>query len=120
MLKKKITDPRKRRHQSIRKKIVGTSERPRLVVFRSLKHIYAQVIDDSANKVLAHASDLPVKGAEQLEGDKSNRAKKVGSRVAQICKDKGIERVVFDRAGYLYHGRVSKVAEGAREGGLEF
>lgn len=121
---KKITDPRKRRHRSIRKRITGTTERPRLVVFRSASHIYCQVIDDTANQVLASASDLVVKkdgkpGAA-IEGDKSTRAKEVGKVVAARCLEKGIKQVVFDRAGYLYHGRVSKVADGAREGGLDF
>ena len=117
---KKIVDPRKRRHRSIRKRLSGTTERPRLVVFRSAKHIYCQVIDDTANQVLAAASDLVGKAGTAVEGDKSVRAKEVGKVVAARCLEKGIKKVVFDRAGYLYHGRVSKVAEGAREGGLDF
>lgn len=118
---KKIVDPRKRRHRSIRKRISGTAERPRLVVFRSAKHIYCQVVDDLSNQVLASASDLVGKKTPtSLEGDKSNRAKEVGKLVATRCLEKGIKQVVFDRAGYLYHGRVSKVAEGAREAGLDF
>ena len=120
----KISDPRQRRHRSIRKKISGTAERPRLVVFRSARYIYAQVIDDTANTVLASASDLISKEAkakgEGLEGTKRDRAKQVGLNVASKCKDKGISQVVFDRGGYLYHGRVTAVAEGAREGGLDF
>lgn len=121
---KKIVDPRKRRHRSIRKRISGTTARPRLVVFRSARHIYCQVIDDLANMVLASACDLVVKTdgkpGTAIEGDKSARAKAVGKVVAERCLEKGIKQVVFDRAGYLYHGRVSKVAEGAREGGLDF
>jgi len=121
---KKIVDPRKRRHRSIRKRISGTTERPRLVVFRSARHIYCQVIDDTVNVVLASASDLvgkkDGKPGTVIEGDKSSRAKAIGKVVAERCLEKGIKQVVFDRAGYLYHGRVSKVAEGAREGGLDF
>jgi large subunit ribosomal protein L18 len=116
----KNLDPRQRRHRRIRKKISGTPERPRLVVFRSARHIYAQVIDDSANQVLVSSSDLLAKAEEKVEGKKSERAKEVGLRVARRCLEKGIKQVVFDRAGYLYHGRVSKLADGAREGGLEF
>ena len=101
---------------------MGTTDRPRLVIFRSLRHIFAQVVDDSANKVLVAASDLAGKksGAAPADGKKSERARAVGKRVAELCKAKGIEKVVFDRAGYLYHGRVAQVAEGAREGGLQF
>ena len=121
MLKRrKYADPRKVRHRSIRKRISGDVERPRLVVFRSLKHIYAQVIDDGQRKVLLAASDLTAKKTPAIEGKKSERAKQVGLKIAELCKKKGIKKVVFDRAGYLYHGRVSRVAEGAREGGLEF
>ena len=121
MLVKKKLDPRKRRHRSIRKRISGTAERPRLVVFRSARHIYAQIVDDTSSRVIAAVSDRGNKTeAKPFDGDKSARAKAVGLAVAKQCADKGITKVVFDRAGYLYHGRVAKVAEGAREGGLEF
>lgn len=113
-------EARARRHHSIRKRIEGTAERPRLVVFRSAKHIYAQVVDDRSSKTLAAASDLVKKGSPALEGQKKDRAKLVGIAVAKKCLEKGITKVVFDRAGYKYHGRVSAVAEGAREGGLQF
>jgi large subunit ribosomal protein L18 len=102
-----------RRHRRVRKKISGTSDRPRLAVFRSNKHIYAQVIDDRAARTLAAASDT---GAE---GDKTVRAKNVGQSLAKQAKAAGIERAVFDRGGRLYHGRVKALAEGAREGGLQ-
>jgi large subunit ribosomal protein L18 len=112
---------RERRKQRIRRKISGTAERPRLSVFRSAKHIYAQVIDDVSGQTLAFASTLSKDLREKLsEDDKSAAAKKVGVLIAQQCKDKNISRVVFDRNGYLYHGRVVALATGAREGGLEF
>ena len=110
---------RERRKLRIRKKISGSSERPRLTVFRSAKHIYAQVIDDASGRTLAHASTLSEDLKGQLEGDKSEAAKKVGALIAKVCKSKGIEKVVFDRNGYLYHGRVSALAQAAREAGLE-
>lgn len=99
----------------IRKKIVGTAERPRLSVFRSNKQIYAQVINDKAGVTLAAASSL---GFEKM--NKTEQAKKVGLLVAERAKAAGIEAVVFDRNGYLYHGRVQSLADGAREGGLNF
>jgi len=121
MLKRrKYEEPRKIRHRSIRKRVSGTTERPRLVVFRSLKHIYAQVINDTDHKVLVSASDLVTKTQGKLEGKKGERAKLVGLKIAQLCAEKNIKKVVFDRGGYLYHGRVSLVAQGAREGGLDF
>jgi large subunit ribosomal protein L18 len=104
-----------KRHLRVRNKISGTAERPRLVVFRSLKHIYAQLVDDTANRTLATVSDL---GVEQ--GKKGERAAEVGKLIAERAKSAGITRVVFDRAGYRYHGRVKAVADGARKGGLEF
>ena len=103
------------RHLRVRKKVVGTSERPRLVVYRSLKHIYAQVVDDSTGRTLAAASDLGVG-----EGKKAARSSEVGKQLAARAKEAGVTRVIFDRAGYRYHGRVKAVADGAREGGLEF
>ena len=112
---------RERRKLRIRKKMSGTGERPRLSVFRSAKHIYAQVIDDASGKTLAYASTLSKDLRGTLEEDsKSDAAKKVGALIAKICKSKKIDRVVFDRNGYLYHGRVSALAQAAREAGLEF
>ena len=124
-------ESRKIRHRSLRKRIQGTSERPRLVVFRSARHIYVQVIDDLGAKTLVAASDLAKKADKKAEAapakkdgekapKKSDRAKEVGVKVAKLCLEKGISKVVFDRAGYKYHGRVSAVAAGAREGGLQF
>lgn len=112
---------RDRRKLRIRRKISGTEERPRLSVFRSLKHIYAQVVDDVAGKTLAHCSTLAkdVKSAAD-EGTKSDAAKLVGKTIAEQLKAKGITKIVFDRNGYLYHGRIKSLADGAREGGLEF
>jgi large subunit ribosomal protein L18 len=112
---------RERRKLRIRKKIGGTSEQPRLSVFRSASHIYAQVIDDTTGTTLAHASTLSkdLKGTFG-EGTKTEAAKKVGMLVAKICLSKKIERVVFDRNGYLYHGRISALAQAAREAGLKF
>jgi large subunit ribosomal protein L18 len=112
---------RERRKLRIRKKVEGTGERPRLTVFRSSKHIYAQVIDDGSGRTLAHASTLSKDLRGTLEEDnKVAAAKKVGALIAKICKSKKIDRVVFDRNGYMYHGRVSALAQAAREAGLEF
>ncbi len=112
---------RERRKLRIRKKMSGTAERPRLTVFRSAKHIYAQVIDDTTGKTLAFASTLSKDLRGTLGDDnKGDAAKKVGALIAKICKSKGIDKVVFDRNGYLYHGRVSALAQAAREAGLEF
>jgi large subunit ribosomal protein L18 len=109
---------RKKRHRSLRKRIEGTAERPRLAVFRSTRHIYAQVIDDLANRTLAAATD---KGIEAGGDDgKKALAKKVGATIAKRCLEKGIDKVVFDRAGYKYHGRISALVDGAREAGLKF
>ena len=110
---------RYRRHLRVRKKVNGTAERPRLVVFRSLKHIYAQLVDDDQRKTLVGVSDL----SEGLAKDKPGKvgaAIAVGKLAAARARELGIKRVVFDRAGYHYHGRVKAVADGAREGGLEF
>ncbi len=117
------SESRKARHRSLRKRINGTPARPRLVVFRSAKHIYAQVIDDLGQKTLVAASDVLPKAeraAAVKRPKKAERAKIVGTTVAKICLEKGIKQVVFDRGGYRYHGRVSAVADGAREAGLEF
>ena len=105
-------------HKRIRRKISGTTERPRLAVFRSLKHIYAQVIDDTAGRTLASASSGE-KGAT-FDGGNIAGAKEVGRMVAERAKEKGIKNVVFDRGGYQYHGRVKALADAAREAGLEF
>lgn len=101
----------------VRKKVSGTAERPRLSVFRSNGEIYAQVINDETNHTLVSASSLK---KTELTGKKSDKAKQVGLAVAKQCADAGITQVVFDRGGYLYHGRVKALAEGAREGGLKF
>jgi len=112
---------RERRKLRIRKRVNGTIERPRLTVFRSAKHIYAQVIDDTTGNTLAHASTLSkdIKGSLE-EDNKTAAAKKVGTLIATLCKSKQISKVVFDRNGYMYHGRVSALAQAARDAGLEF
>lgn len=107
-------EARIRRHLRVRKKISGTAERPRLSVFRSNRHIYAQLIDDLEGRTLVAASDREV----QVAGTKTERARAVGRLIAERAKQAGIERAVFDRGGRLYHGRVAAVAEGAREEGL--
>jgi large subunit ribosomal protein L18 len=112
---------RQRRKVSIRKRITGTAERPRLSVFRSSKHIYAQAIDDTTGKVLAAASDLQADLKADLEGkNKKDKAKVVGKAIGAKLVALSISSVVFDRNGYLYHGRVAHVADGAREAGLAF
>jgi large subunit ribosomal protein L18 len=113
---------RERVHTRIRKKLKGTTERPRLAIFRSVAHIYAQVIDDTKGTTLASASSTE-KGSLETPGSKGGNvaaAKAIGTRVAQRAKEKGIGKVVFDRGGYLYHGRVKALADAAREAGLEF
>ena len=110
---------RHRRHLRVRKKVAGSAERPRLAVFRSLKHIYAQLVDDERGVTLMGVAD----GSEGIQVDgkgKVAKGKAVGKLLAEKAKAAGIKKVVFDRAGYRYHGRVQAVAEGAREGGLEF
>lgn len=106
------------RHRRVRGKISGTAARPRLSVFRSAKHIYAQIIDDVNGVTLASASSMD----KEFEGLGSNKeaAKKVGEAVAKKALEKGVEEVVFDRSGYIYHGRIQALADGAREGGLKF
>ncbi|GIW13502.1 MAG: 50S ribosomal protein L18 [Tepidiforma sp.] len=112
---------RKRRHLRVRKKVSGTPQRPRLNVFRSAQHIYAQVIDDTTGHTLAAASDVEPALAEQARGKtKTERAALVGTAIAERARAKGIEAVVFDRGGFLYHGRVRALAEAAREAGLGF
>ena len=111
---------RQRRHRRLRVKLSGTTQRPRLSVFRSLQHIYAQVIDDTRGATLASASTREPAVRGQLSGTKTERARVVGQALAERAKAAGVQSVVFDRGGYLYHGRVKALAEGAREGGLEF
>lgn len=111
----KSISQRKVRHRRLRGKVHGTAERPRLFVFRSHKHIYAQLIDDQQNRVLASASDLGMK-----DKGKVKRAEKVGQEIAKKAQTAKIEQVVFDRGGYKYHGRVKALAEAARKGGLNF
>ena len=110
---------RKRRHFRVRKKVVGTAARPRLVVTRSARHIVAQIVDDSASKTLASASTMEADIRNQNE-DKTRKARQVGALVAQRAKSAGITSVVFDRSGNKFHGRVTALAEGARENGLDF
>ncbi len=111
-------ESREKRHASLRKRIEGTAERPRLAVFRSARHIYVQVIDDLQNRTLLGTSDLGLEAGD--DADKKATAKKVGAEIAKKCLEKGIDKVVFDRAGFKYHGRVSALADGAREAGLKF
>ncbi len=116
-----VHEARRRRHRRVRSKIVGTHERPRLNVYRSLRHIYAQVIDDQAGHTLASASTIDNEIGAVCEGlDKTEAAKVVGRAIADRAKAAGIDTVVFDRGGYQYHGRVKALAEAARENGLEF
>ncbi|RJO60127.1 50S ribosomal protein L18 [candidate division WS5 bacterium] len=119
MAKVKKAQNKESRQRRIRAKVSGSSERPRLSVSCSNKHIFVQIIDDTKGRTIVSASDLE-KGLKNAKGTKSEAAKAVGLKVAQKAKDKKIKRVVFDRGGKLYHGRIKAVAEGAREGGLEF
>lgn len=119
--KKDSNAARIKRHYRVRKNISGTPERPRLNVFRSLSNIYAQVIDDTTGKTLVSASSLDKEVKDKVaNGGNKEAAKEVGMLVAKKAIDAGIKAVVFDRGGYVYHGRVMELAEGAREGGLEF
>jgi len=117
MTVKKVVS-RQRRHARVRKRVFGTAERPRLAVFRSNRHIYAQLIDDLSGRTIAAASTLDPEAPK--DGAKTGVARKVGELVGRRAKDAGIESVVFDRGGYRFHGRVREVAEGAREAGLQF
>jgi large subunit ribosomal protein L18 len=110
---------RGRRHFRLRKKVVGTAERPRLVVTRSARHIGAQLVDDRAGRTLASASTLEAE-LRSADGDKSAKARQVGERIAERAKAAGVTAVVFDRGGDAYHGRIAALADGARSGGLEF
>ena len=111
---------RRRVHERIRKKVLGTGERPRLNVYRSLNHIYVQVIDDLKGMTLASASSAEGKKESRTKGGNLAAAKDVGKSIAERAKAKGINKVVFDRGGYIYHGRVKALAEAAREAGLQF
>ena len=113
-----VLQARKRRHRRVRGKVQGTAERPRLVVSRSNRGIGAQLVDDVNGRTIASASWIALKGS--LKGDKTEQAAEVGKLLAQSAKAAGVESCVFDRAGYLYHGRVRSLADGAREGGLSF
>ena len=112
-----VREARLRRHKRVRGKVLGTAERPRLVVFRSNRGIFAQLVDDDARRTLASASWL---AQRSFKGTKTEQAAAVGKALAASAEKAGVQRCVFDRAGYLYHGRVKALAEGAREGGLQF
>ena len=112
-------DQRLKRKERIRRKLSGTTERPRLTVYKSLKHIYAQVVDDASGRTVAFASSLSKELKGKDEGDKKADAKRVGALIAEKCKAVRVEQVVFDRNGFPYHGRVAAVAEAAREAGLK-
>jgi large subunit ribosomal protein L18 len=116
----KSRELRHKRHRRIRRFLSGTTARPRLAVFRSLEHIYGQIIDDTAGTTLVAASDVEASLRNGEGGTKSDRAKQVGQLLAERAKEKGITAVVFDRGGFLYHGRIKALADGAREGGLDF
>ncbi len=118
--KKSKSDRRRNIHRRIRHRISGSSERPRLCVFRSLKHTYAQLVDDSAGSTLLTVSTLSLSGQKLKNGGNVEAARKVGKLIADQAKERGIETVVFDRGGYIYHGRVKALAEAAREAGLKF
>jgi large subunit ribosomal protein L18 len=113
-----VRQARERRHRRVRGKVAGSAERPRLMVFRSNRGIFAQLVDDSSGKTLAGASWVTL--PKSFKGDKTEQAKEVGKAIADAAKKACVESVVFDRGGYLYHGRVKALAEGAREGGLKF
>jgi large subunit ribosomal protein L18 len=123
MIKKVNKDEIRRRvHERIRVRVRGSKERPRLAIYRSLGHIYAQIIDDAEGRTLAAASSLEKagRGASPPAGGNVAMAKEIGKRVAERAREKGVSKVVFDRGGYLYHGRVKALADAAREAGLEF
>lgn len=112
-------EKRIRRHRRIRARIMGTKERPRLAVFRSINHIYAQLIDDEKNKILVSVNDLKLSSSKKVSG-KVNKAKEVGKLIAEEAKKIKIEKVVFDRGGFFFHGKIKALADGAKEGGLKF
>ncbi len=111
---------RKRVHSRIREKVAGTATRPRLNVYRSVNHIYTQLIDDASGVTIASASTVQLKDTEKRSGGNIAAARAIGLEIAERAKEKGIKKVVFDRGGYLYHGRVKAIADAAREGGLDF
>lgn len=115
-------EPRVRRHMRMRRKIAGSAERPRLSVYRSLKHITAQIVNDREGTTLVSVTSTAkdVQGLLGSDRSKLNRSKVVGRRIAELAKEKGIAKVVFDRGGYLYHGRIKALADAAREAGLSF
>jgi large subunit ribosomal protein L18 len=113
-----VSESRARRHRRVRGNVAGTAERPRLAVFRSNRGIEAQLVDDETGRTVAAASWIGL--GKSFKGDKSAQAAEVGKRLAANAKQAGVEAVVFDRGGYLYHGRVKALADGAREGGLQF
>ncbi|HKP87468.1 MAG TPA: 50S ribosomal protein L18 [Blastocatellia bacterium] len=119
MANKSRQDVRRAVHKRIRNKVAGTSERPRLAIFRSVNHIYAQVIDDTKGQTLVSASSTEP-GLRSKSSGNIAKAKEIGKLIAERAKEKGINLVVFDRGGYIYHGRVRSLAEAAREAGLEF
>jgi large subunit ribosomal protein L18 len=120
LTKSSKNETRQRVHQRIRTKLAGTPERPRLTVYRSLNHIYAQLIDDSQGVTLVAASTAEGKKATRRTGGNLASAKETGKAIAERAKQKGISKVVFDRGGYLYHGRIKALADAAREAGLQF
>jgi len=122
MITKRTVEKRKRLKHHIRLRITGTAERPRFTIFRSLKHVYAQIVDDSSGKTLVTVSDMSKDFKEQFKSVKGQMAssKLVGKLAAKAAKERNINQVVFDRNGYLYHGVVKAAADGAREGGLKF
>ncbi len=111
---------RRRVHDRIRKKVMGTSERPRLNIYRSLNNIYAQVIDDLKGETIVAATTAVGKKGERVTGGNVASAKNIGKKIAELAKAKGITKVVFDRGGYIYHGRIKALADAAREAGLQF
>ena len=113
-----VSESRARRHRRVRGKVAGTAERPRLAVYRSNRGIEAQLVDDATGRTLASASWLAL--AKSFKGDKTAQAEAVGKALATVAKKAGVDTCVFDRGGYLYHGRVKALADGAREGGLQF
>lgn len=120
IVKESRNEARKKRHRRIRKKLFGTAERPRLSVFRSLKHIYAQIINDEIGHTLVAASTLDPELRDKVTGCNIEAARMVGELIAKRALEKGITKVAFDRGGYLYHGKIKALADAAREAGLEF